>query len=61
MDLDKVCDKVNRKSLQQVLRKWDAGSKLSNDIKSISANNLACVRVIKRSESKCFRIDSGER
>ena len=44
-------------TLWQVLRMYDAGSKLLNDIKSVYVNSLACVRV-KRYESDYFRIDS---
>ena len=35
MDLEKPYDKVNREALWQVLRMFDVGSKLLNDIKSI--------------------------
>ena len=36
---------------------YDAGGKLSNGIKSMYVNILACVR-IKEAESDCFRIES---
>ena len=39
---------------------YDVGGKLMNRIKSMYVNSLICVRV-KRSESVCFRIDSGVR
>ena len=35
IDLEKAYDKVNRKSLWQVLRMYDVGNKLLNRIKSI--------------------------
>ena len=36
----------------------DVGDKLSNSIRSMYVNSLACFRV-KDGESQCFRIDSG--
>ena len=60
MDLEKAYDKVKREGLWQILRMYDLGGKLSNGIKSIYVNSLACVRV-KGSESECFMIDSGMR
>ena len=41
-----------------MLRIYDVGGKVLNEIKSMFGNSLACDRV-KGSESKCFRIDSG--
>ena len=35
MDLEKVHDRVNREALWQVLRMYDVGGKLLNDIKSM--------------------------
>ena len=58
MDLEKVYDRVNREALW--LRMYDVGSKLLNGIKSIYANNIACVRV-KGGESECFRFNSDVR
>ena len=60
MDLEKPYDRVHRKALWQVLRMYDVGGKLLNDIKSIYVNSLACVR-IKGCESEPSRIDSGVR
>ena len=60
MDLEMVYDRVNRKSLWQVLRIYDVGDTLLNGIKSMFVNSLACVRV-KRGESECFRINCGVR
>ena len=45
MALEKVCDKVNREELWQVLRMYDMGGKLLNGIKSMYVNNPACVRI----------------
>ena len=44
----------------ELLRMYDVGGKLLNDIKSVYVNSLACVRV-KVCEKDCFRIDSGVR
>ena len=60
MDLEKAYDKENRQALWQMLTIYDAGGKLLNGIKSTYVSSLACVRVEGR-ESKCFRIDGGER
>ena len=49
IDSEKAYDRVNRKTLWQVLRMYDLGSILLNGIKSIYVNSLACVRV-KRGE-----------
>ena len=57
MDLEKAYDRINRKSLWQVLRMYDVGDKLLNGIKSMYVSNLAYFRV-KGGESECFRIDS---
>ena len=42
IDLEKVCDRVNRETLWQVLRMYDGGGKLLNGIKSMYVDNLAC-------------------
>ena len=60
IDLEKAYDRVNREALWQVLRMYDAGGKLLNDIKSMYVNSLACDRV-NGGESECFRIDSSVR
>ena len=57
MDLEKAYDRVNREGIWQVLRLYDVGGKLMNDIKSMYVNSLACVRV-KGGESECFRFNS---
>ena len=53
MDFEKAYDRVEREALWQILRMNDDGGKMLNDIKSIYANSLTCVRV-KRVESECF-------
>ena len=45
MDLEKAFDRVNKKELWQVLRKYTVGDKQLNDTKSMHINSLACVRV----------------
>ena len=60
MNLEKAYDRVDREALWQVLRMYDVGAKLLNGNKSMYANRLACVRVI-RGESEVFRIDNGVR
>ena len=48
MDLEKAYDRVNREPLWEVLRMYDVGGKLFNDIKSIYVNSVrvkGCVRV----------------
>ena len=60
MDLEKPYDSVNSEVLWQVLRMYDVGGELLNDIKSVYVNSLSCVRV-KGCDSECFRIDSGVR
>ena len=45
MDLEKVYDGVNMEALWQVLRMYDVGGKLLNNMKSMYVNSLACVRV----------------
>ena len=45
MNLEKAYDRVNRESLWQVLRMYDAGGKLLNGFKSMCVNSLAYVRV----------------
>ena len=45
MDLEKACDRINREALWQVLRMYDVGGKLLNDIKTTYVNSLVCVRV----------------
>ena len=57
MDLEKACDRVNKRVLWQVLRMYSIGSKLLNVIKSMYINSLACIRV-KGGESECYRITS---
>ena len=42
---EKAYDKVNREALWQMLRMYDVGGKLLNEIKSIYVNSLACIRV----------------
>ena len=58
--LEKVYDRVNRKTPWQVLRMYNEGGKLVNGIKSMCVPILACVKV-KWGENQCFRIDSGVR
>ena len=62
MNLEKAYGRVNSETLWQVLRMYDVGGKLLNDIKSMCVKSLACFRV-KGGESECFRIkiDSGVR
>ena len=60
MDLKKPYDRVNREAIRQVLRMYNVGRTLLNDIKSMYVNSLACVKV-KEGESECFRIDCGVR
>ena len=43
--LEKGYNRVNRKSLWQMLRKYDVGDKLLNGIKSTYVNSLPCVKV----------------
>ena len=57
IDLEKMCDKVNRKVLRQVLRMYDVGGKLLSGIKNTNVDSSACVRV-KGGESEGFTIDS---
>ena len=45
IDLEKAFDRVNRESSWQVLRKYDVGSKLSDGIKNMYLDSIACVRV----------------
>ena len=42
MDLEKPYDRVNREELWQVLRMYDVGGKLLNDIKSTYVNSSLC-------------------
>ena len=60
IDLEKVCDRVNREALWQVLRMYDMVGKLLGGIKIMYVDKLACVRV-KWGKSERFRIDSGVR
>ena len=60
MNVEKAYDRVKRESLWQVLRMSDAVGKLMNEIKSMYANSLSCVRV-KGRDSECFRIEKGIR
>ena len=57
MALENAYDKVNREALWQVLRMYDVGGKLLNNIKSIYVNSLACAKV-NGGESECFMVDS---
>ena len=57
MDLEKPYNRVNRETLLQVLRMYEASGKLLNGIKSMYVNSLASARV-KGGESECFRINS---
>ena len=59
MNLEKAYGRVNSETLWQVLRMYDVGGKLLNDIKSMCVNSLTCVKV--KGDSECFRIDSGVR
>ena len=43
-------------ALWQVMRMYDVGGKLFNDIKSMYVNSLSCFRV-KGGESECFKIN----
>ena len=52
MDLDRV----NREVLWQVLRMYDVGGKLMNEIKSEYMSSVVCVRV-KGDKSDCFIIE----
>ena len=45
IDLEKVYDRVSRKSLWQMLRMYDVGGKLLNGIKSMYVDSSACVRI----------------
>ena len=56
----RVCDRVNKESLRQILRMYDVGDKLLNGIKSMYVNSLPCIRE-KYSECEWFRIDRGVR
>ena len=49
-----VYDRVNRKSLWQVLRIYDVGDTLLNGIKSMFVNSLACVRVKRGERMVCM-------
>ena len=40
IDLEKAYEKVNREALWQVLRLYDVGGKLLNDIKNVYVNSL---------------------
>ena len=60
IDLEKANNRVNRKSLWQVLRIYDVGGKLLGGIKSMYVDSSACVRV-KGGENEWFRIYSGVR
>ena len=53
IDLKKAYGRVYREAQWQVLRVYDVGGKLLNEIKSMNVNSLACERV-KGVESKCF-------
>ena len=53
IDLEKEYDRVNRKTLCQVLKLYDVNSKLLHGMKSMYVKNLAYVKV-KGDESGCF-------
>ena len=55
MDLEKAYDGVNGEAPLKVLRMYDVGGKLLNDINSMYVNSLVCVRV-KGDQNECFRI-----
>ena len=57
MRIEKVYDRVNKEALLQVLRMYDVGGKLLNEIESMYVTNLPWVRVI-GGKSECFRIES---
>ena len=44
-DLEKTYDRVNREALWQMLRMYDVGGKLLNEIKSKYIDSSACVRI----------------
>ena len=62
VNLEKLYDshKVGRGALWELLRMYDVDVKLSNGIKSMYVNSLACIRV-KAGESESFRINNGLR
>ena len=62
VNLEKLYDshKVGREALWELLRMYDVDVKLSNGIKSMYVNSLACIRV-KPGESESFRINNGVR
>ena len=60
IDMEKAYDRVNRETLWQLLRMYDASGKLLNGIKSMYINIQACIR-LKVGESRCFRSESGVR
>ena len=60
IDFENAYDRVNRKTLWQVLRMYDVGGKLLSGIKNMHVDSSACVRV-KGGESEQFRIESGMR
>ena len=43
IDLEKAYDRFNKEALWQVLSMYDVGGKMSNGIKSMYVNSLACV------------------
>ena len=51
MDVEKAYDRVNRKTLWEVLRMYHVGGKLLNGIKRMYIDNLACLIVKGMSES----------
>ena len=57
MGLEKAYDRGNSEALWQLLRMYDSGGKLLNDMKGMYVSSLVCVRV-KGGDSECFRINS---
>ena len=60
IDLEKSYDRVNREALWQLLRMYNVGGKLFNQIKSMYVDRSACIKV-KGSESDWIWINSGVR
>ena len=44
MNLKEAYDRVNREAISQALRMYDVGNKRLSGIRSMYANNLACIR-----------------
>ena len=45
MDLEKAYERVNKEAICQVLRMYDVGGKLLNDIRSIYVKSLDCIKL----------------